>query len=200
MTKPLIGLPDAMVMGATSSPQNGLENPEQQTAARAVSATVRGLSHDAPIKRGVAERFSMTHIVVVEDDVLVGLFVQEVLREAGFSVALTETPIEAAALFDEHVAAAVIDIGLPEQTGDQLAWQLREQFPALAILLTTGFDQHSYVTMFETDDRIDDLGKPFDGPDLLRVDGTKCHRLRLVKVVNGAPEERNFELGFRYPR
>jgi DNA-binding NarL/FixJ family response regulator len=66
------------------------------------------------------------------------------LREAGFSVALTETPIETAALFDEHVAAAVIDIGLPEQTGDQLAWQLREQFAALAILLTTGFDQHSY--------------------------------------------------------
>jgi CheY-like chemotaxis protein len=63
--------------------------------------------------------------------------------------------------------AAVIDIGLPEQTGDQLARRLREQFPALAILLTTGYDQHSFVRMFATDERINVLGKPFDGPDLL---------------------------------
>lgn len=109
----------------------------------------------------------MPRIVIVEDEILIGVFVQEALRDAGFSVDFAADAKTSLLLFEIAADAAVIDVGLPDLTGDQLIQQLRQAAPSLAIVLTTGYDHHRYEALFASDPRIRILGKPFDAPQLV---------------------------------
>jgi DNA-binding response OmpR family regulator len=109
----------------------------------------------------------MPRIVIVEDEILIGVFVQETLRDAGFSVDFAADAKSCLSLFDRAADAAVIDVGLPDLTGDQLTQQLRQVAPSLPIVLTTGYDHHLYEALFASDERIRILGKPFDAPQLV---------------------------------
>jgi len=63
----------------------------------------------------------MAHIVVVDDERLIRLFIEEALLDCDFSVELTDTPINTIPLFDDRVKAADIDVGWPHQPGDRFA-------------------------------------------------------------------------------
>ncbi len=107
-------------------------------------------------------------VVIVEDEEVVSLFLRECLGEIGFRVRTfpdAETVFQSAE--DLVIDVAVIDVGLPHQTGDELARRWRERHPDMAIILATGYDENTFKQIFANDQRIRVLAKPFDIPRLL---------------------------------
>ena len=82
-------------------------------------------------------------ILVVDDEPPVAQLIETVLREAGYDVVALTQPAAAAARAEagEQFALAVLDVVMPELTGDALASQLRRQQLDLRILYVTGYDE-----------------------------------------------------------
>ncbi|HJQ58110.1 MAG TPA: response regulator, partial [Vineibacter sp.] len=80
-------------------------------------------------------------ILVVEDEAVVQLALTEALRDLGFSVEPVGTA--GAALERLHelggaIDAAIVDIGLPDRSGDTLTVELRQRHVGLPIIIATG--------------------------------------------------------------
>lgn len=111
-------------------------------------------------------------VLLVEDEVVVNFFLKTLFEERGFQVVMTTTAAEAiSAIADaqNELCAAVIDIGLPDQPGDQLVPLIRSSFPDLPIVIATGFSETEFDRRFQDDLRVRVIGKPFDGPHLFSV-------------------------------
>lgn len=112
----------------------------------------------------------LTNILVVEDEHLIGLFIQDALGEAGFHVELTATANEARQRFRISAAdfgATIIDVGLPDDPGDELAEEIRRIRPDLPIIIATGLRENVFAERFAGDPKVRAIGKPYDGPMLL---------------------------------
>jgi CheY-like chemotaxis protein len=106
--------------------------------------------------------------LLVEDEVLVTMVTEENLRSIGFEptcVATAQEALEALA-DDANLALAVIDVGLPDMRGDDLAAQARQASPDLLIVLATGYDSVPLSLRFAGDPGIVILGKPYSEDDL----------------------------------
>jgi DNA-binding NtrC family response regulator len=107
-------------------------------------------------------------IFVVEDEEVIGLSIRESLVDAGFRVQLfSEAAPVLVAIEHASIAAAVIDVGLPDIAGDELARRCRAHRQSLPIILTTGYDEHRFADLTAADPFLRLLGKPFDIPRLL---------------------------------
>ena len=84
-------------------------------------------------------------LLVVDDEQLIRWSLKEGLSEAGFDVRVAADGAEARSLFNGHVAAAILDIRLPNMSGLEAARLLRKKHPGLSILLLTGYDFDQYV-------------------------------------------------------
>lgn len=81
-------------------------------------------------------------ILLVEDDDQVRTFVRSVLTGAGYRTIEARTGLEGLALAEEHgseIDLLLSDMLLPGLSGFDLAEQLRQRFPRLAILFMTGY-------------------------------------------------------------
>lgn len=115
---------------------------------------------------------SLTNILVVEDERLIGLFIKDALEEAGFKVELTATANEARQRFHKSASgfhAAIIDVGLPDNPGDELAQEIRGLRPDLPIIIATGLRETEYAERFANDPKLRAIAKPYDGRELLSV-------------------------------
>lgn len=116
---------------------------------------------------------SRSTILIVEDEEAISLFWSHSLREAGFDVRVFSDSTGVLEFLDgsspthTHIAAAIVDIGLPGLQGDELARHCRDHLPTLPIILATGYDERSYAHASATDPLLSVLGKPFDMPRLL---------------------------------
>jgi two-component system, response regulator PdtaR len=84
---------------------------------------------------------SMSSILIVEDEVLTSEYLEFVLQEAGFEaipVASAEEAIEVLEHRDD-VDLVVTDINLPGLNGLQLATLVRDRWPAINIIVVTGY-------------------------------------------------------------
>src|SRR5690606_14516809 len=103
----------------------------------------------------------------------------EVLEEMGYRVDEAGTAVEAmrklrAAKGD--IAAAIIDLGLPDSRGDALAAELRAFNNALPIVIASGYADREVHQRFATDPLVSFLNKPYDGAQLraaLRTAGVR---------------------------
>jgi DNA-binding response OmpR family regulator len=78
-------------------------------------------------------------ILVVDDDPLVVKAMRNLLKIEGFNTLTCVTGAEALDRADENVAAAVVDIHLPDMNGLELSRQLREILPPeVPILILSG--------------------------------------------------------------
>jgi len=114
-------------------------------------------------------------ILVVEDEFVVSFFIRTLLEERGLQVALATTAAEALPLIEQlgpSLAAAIIDVGLPDTPGDRLVTPIRAALPTLPILIATGFSESEFGRRFQDDERVRVIGKPFDAPQLWSVLGT----------------------------
>ena len=112
----------------------------------------------------------MRTILVVEDEVVVSLFLTTILQEQGFGVATAACASEAAQVLaspPRDFAGAIIDIGLPDAPGDSLVDRIHASLPELPILVATGFSETEMAQRFKNQRGIRVIGKPFDEGDLL---------------------------------
>jgi PAS domain S-box-containing protein len=127
---------------------------------------VRGLL-DRPAGAGPAA----PRILLVEDEELVRMVAAELLQEAGFEVDEAGNAAEALAKARERagtLAAAIVDIGLPDMPGDRVAADLWRLHPGLPIVVASGQDTDVVRRRFGSEDRVDFVGKPYQSDDVIR--------------------------------
>lgn len=90
--------------------------------------------------RRAATRRSLS-ILVVEDEVLVGLALEAVLTDAGHTVLLAQSLEGARALAERlpPLDLAILDLHLPDGSGTELLEELRGLWPGLPVVISTGF-------------------------------------------------------------
>ena len=110
-----------------------------------------------------------TAILLVEDEFLVRLFAVDVLEDAGFRVLQAETADEAIKALREtpDALAAVIDMGLPDRPGDQLASEVRALRADLPIVIASGRSGRELRERFARQQRVAVLVKPYTAELLL---------------------------------
>ncbi len=110
-----------------------------------------------------SERDSVV-VLIVEDEMLVRLFATDILQDAGYRVEQAADAAEAFKLLDRaphNLHAAVIDLGLPDISGDQLAQKVRTRHTDLPILIASGRSEKELRERFSSDRRTGILGKPY---------------------------------------
>jgi DNA-binding response OmpR family regulator len=123
-------------------------------------------------------------ILIVEDEVLVRMFAADALDEAGFKVEEAETGAQALASLTrlrDVISAVIIDLGLPDRTGDQVAADMRAIRPDLPILIASGRSEKELRERFALDGKVSIIVKPFTGPMLI-------HALETLGIV-GTPQQ-----------
>lgn len=111
-----------------------------------------------------------TCIVIVEDEILVRMFAVDVLEDAGFRVAQAANGAEALLRIEEvgtELGAVIIDLGLPDRPGDEVAAELRTRFVQLPILIASGRSERELKDRFNSDPAVAILPKPYTEPMLL---------------------------------
>jgi len=109
-------------------------------------------------------------ILIVEDEVLVRMFAVDALEDEGFKVEESACAAEAIAKLQAlqgRIAAAIIDLGLPDRSGDQVAAEMRAFRSDLPILIASGRSERELRERFVMDGRIGIVVKPFTAPMLL---------------------------------
>jgi PAS domain S-box-containing protein len=124
----------------------------------------------AKLRDIIDARRSPGRILLVEDEALIRMLAIDYLQEAGFQVDTAGSATEAMnklALVPGGVDAVILDIGLPDRSGEMLSREIRAIHPALPIVLATG---HGATTLRETFKREPAIGyvrKPYTADDLL---------------------------------
>ena len=109
-------------------------------------------------------------ILIVEDEVLVRMFAVDALEDEGFKVVESATAAEALTKLQavhQHIVAVIIDLGLPDRSGDHVAAEIRALHSDLPILIASGRSERELKERFVLDGRIGIVVKPFTGPMLL---------------------------------
>ena len=105
--------------------------------------------------------------LLVEDETLVAMIAEEILLSIGFEPVCVESAGPALeALQQGGFRVAVIDVGLPDMRGDDLAARARLAHPELGVVLATGYDGGDLRQRFSGDSRVAVLGKPYTERDL----------------------------------
>lgn len=104
-------------------------------------------------------------ILVVDDDLTVGLLAREALTQAGFDVSLAQT---AAAMHQQLEMAPpdilLLDVQLPDGSGIELCMELRasSRFAHIPILMITGSDDNTAILLAYGAGATDFMPKPFN--------------------------------------
>ncbi len=106
-------------------------------------------------------------ILIVEDEVLVRMFAVDCLEDEGFKVVESANAAEALQKLDATIIAAIVDLGLPDRPGDELAAELRALRSDLPILIASGRSERELKERFALAGQIGIVVKPFTGPMLL---------------------------------
>lgn len=109
-------------------------------------------------------------ILIVEDELLVRMFAVDALEDAGFQVEQAGSAAEALVCVDQlgsELHALIIDLGLPDRSGDQLAAELRASNNGLPILIASGRSEREIRDRFAQDARIGILVKPYTASMLI---------------------------------
>jgi PAS domain S-box-containing protein len=111
------------------------------------------------------------HIVVVEDDDALRLATKRFLERSGYVVTVAASGAEALRLIESAptpVDLVITDVIMPEMNGRELAERLRERYPTLRMLLTSGFTQSALLRDQILTDGTAFLEKPYELSTLAR--------------------------------
>jgi len=119
--------------------------------------------------RKVFEMPQKDKILLVEDEAMIAMLTAENLRDLGFDVeeaANATSAIDAAKKDIGGFAAAIIDIGLPDRNGDDLAIELKGLRPDLPIVIATGAGDRALDGKLKKTENLTLLQKPYDSDGL----------------------------------
>jgi PAS domain S-box-containing protein len=109
-------------------------------------------------------------VLLVEDEPLIQMLVTDYLASVGFTVDIAGTATDALnklGLIPGGMDAAVVDVGLPDRTGDWLVREMRARYPSLPIVLATGRSTIELRKQFEGEQRLAFVSKPYTQTELL---------------------------------
>lgn len=109
-------------------------------------------------------------VLVVEDEMLVRMFAVDVLTDAGFRVEEACSAEEALTKMGTlrcELSAALIDVGLPDRSGEDLAREVREIDASLLIVIASGRSEQELAQRFESNNQCAILAKPYTEQMLL---------------------------------
>jgi CheY-like chemotaxis protein len=112
------------------------------------------------------------NILLVEDEPLIRMVTAETLQDEGFSVAEAVNATEAIGIMRDgaiRLAAAIIDLGLPDRPGDVLAKEIRSLQADFPILIASGRDRSEVSRLFKDDPHVRFVGKPYTGAELVKA-------------------------------
>lgn len=119
-----------------------------------------GPNTDEGSQRAQTER----DILLIEDDTFVQAIVNHHLSSRGYRVWVASDPMEARSLMDLHadtIRLLIVDSGLPVQSGESVAEELKERFGKTRVLMISGYPKPESVP-----DAYPFLQKPFTGEEL----------------------------------
>lgn len=107
-------------------------------------------------------------VLIIDDEVAVAEGLSEVLREEGHTTVIAGTAAEGEEMA-EHFRPdfALVDVGLPDANGADLAARLCERYPRLRVVIISGHADASGVLL--DDSRMRFLQKPFPSLALLQI-------------------------------
>lgn len=109
-------------------------------------------------------------VLVVEDETLVRMFAVDVLTYAAFRVEEASSAEEALAKVGSSpgvLSAVLIDVGLPDRSGEELARAIRSIDASLPLVIASGRSEQELVQRFEANARCAILAKPYTEQMLL---------------------------------
>jgi len=111
-------------------------------------------------------------VLVVEDEPLIRMLAVDMLDMLGFEVLEAGTGDEAAAVAGAHLHqldVLMIDLGLPDQPGEDVIREILALRPDLPVIVTTGSDAAAAASRLRGQGQISVLEKPYQYNDLQRV-------------------------------
>ncbi|HKU13952.1 MAG TPA: response regulator [Steroidobacteraceae bacterium] len=110
-------------------------------------------------------------ILVVEDELLVRMFTVDALEDAGFRVIEAGSASEAMQGLRNtpDVRAALVDMGLPDRQGDELAAEIHALRADLPIVIASGRSGRELRDRFAGNQRVTVLVKPYTADLLLEA-------------------------------
>ena len=109
-------------------------------------------------------------ILLVEDEPLIRMVTAETLEDAGFTIEEAANAAEAIAKLhqpDLRLDAAIIDVGLPDKSGDVLAREMRQTREDFPVVIASGRDRSEFERRFKDDVQVRFVGKPYTGEELV---------------------------------
>lgn len=103
-------------------------------------------------------------ILLIEDEPLVRSAVAEMLEDLGFVVELACSAAEASARLggaDHPYRAIIIDVGLPDRSGEDLAKDILAALVEVAVVIASGGDPADLDPALANDPRVAFLAKPY---------------------------------------
>jgi DNA-binding response OmpR family regulator len=116
----------------------------------------------------------LARLLIVEDEILVRMFAVDALEDVGFQVVQAGDAAEAIAAMKRSpdITAIIVDMGLPDRSGDELAAEMRAQAQNLPILIASGRSERELKDRFAADARIAVLVKPYTAAMLIGALGS----------------------------
>ena len=111
-------------------------------------------------------------VLLVEDEPLIQMLAVEYLEEAGFKVDTAGSATEAMnklALVPGGFDAVILDVGLPDRSGDILLQEIRAIHPSLPVVLATGQGAADLRSAFQGQLKMAVATKPYNASDLLKA-------------------------------
>ncbi|MFS8036367.1 PAS domain-containing protein [Xanthobacter sp. AM11] len=129
------------------------------------------------VKDILEEPASRGTVLLVEDEPFVALVARQILEDHGFDVTVAShgaaALAHARAAFAQRgpaaLALAVVDVGLPDMSGDAVVRELAGIAPQLPVIIATGYGTAELEGEFGGAARIRLMGKPYDGATLRRA-------------------------------
>lgn len=114
----------------------------------------------------------MARILVVDDEVMVTGYLQELLESFGHHVTLFNDPREALARFERAPAATdllITDQSMPNMSGMEMIEKMQTLRPELPFILCSGFSETNIEAQATASSNGRFLNKPYKSRDLLAL-------------------------------
>lgn len=131
-----------------------------------------GTSTATPEERMTSEYHGTETLMVVEDDPSLRNLARGILAGQGYRVLTAANGQEALRTAQEHqgppISLVVTDVVMPKMNGKVMAEWLKESYPEIRILFTSGYTDDAIARYGVLDPKVDFLAKPYDPSDLTR--------------------------------
>lgn len=132
----------------------------------------------------------MAHkVLIVDDEPSIRLTLAEFLRREGYEPLTAADAVQGAAVFEEGVEVAVVDINLPGRSGIELLREMRERDPRVPVIVITGEPNVSQLPEIVRAGAYDFLAKPVLKDAIMRAVARAAEKKRLDDEKRRLEEE-----------